>query len=68
MKNAGAKQVSSEAVDELQETLATIALDISKRAILFAGDEARLKVNRQDVKKATEEFFRSMRLQRPRSL
>ncbi len=52
-------QVSSEAVEELQGTIEEIAFDISKRAVLFAGDRERFKVKREDVIAATKEFLES---------
>ncbi len=62
LKDAGAGRVSPEAVEELQKTVENIALDVSKRAVLFAGDEARVRVTRKDLKAALEEFFRSVSL------
>jgi histone H3/H4 len=59
LREAGAKQASYEASEELCKTLENIALDISRRAVLFADDNARLKVTREDVKSAYKEFLRS---------
>ncbi len=39
-----------------------MATHVSKRAVLFAGDEARVRVTRKDLKAALEEFFRSVPL------
>ena len=56
LKKAGAKQASSGASEELCKAIENIAMDISKRTVLFADDNARLKVTRKDVKSAVEEF------------
>jgi histone H3/H4 len=57
LRKAGAKQVSSGAAEELRRTIEQIALDISKRAILFADDGARLKVTAEDVRSAFRELL-----------
>ncbi len=59
LRKAGAKQASAEAAEELCKTIEDIALEISKRAALFADDAARKKVVREDVKSAVKEFLES---------
>ncbi len=59
LRRAGAKEASSDAAEELCEAIENIALDISKRAVLFADDGARLKVSKDDVKAAVQEFLQS---------
>jgi histone H3/H4 len=57
MKKAGARQVSEDAVVEFRKIVEEIALDISKRAVLFAEDAERLKVLPEDVRNAKREFL-----------
>jgi len=57
LKKAGARQTSEEAVEELCKIVEEIALDIAKRAVLFAEDDQRLKVLPEDVKNAKKEFL-----------
>jgi histone H3/H4 len=59
LKAAGARKVSSEAVEELLETIENIALEISRRAVLFSDDSSRLMVKKEDLKNAAREFFRT---------
>jgi histone H3/H4 len=54
---AGAKQASVGAAEELRDSIEALALDISRRAVVFADDVARVKVKRKDVKAAFEEFL-----------
>ncbi|MHB1869095.1 MAG: histone [Nitrososphaerales archaeon] len=60
LRKAGAKQASSGAAIELSKTIERMAMEISKRAALFADDEARLKVTVNDVKCAVGEFLHSV--------
>ena len=60
LRKAGAKQASSGASKELCKAIEEIALDISRKAVLFADDDARLKVTLEDVKAAVKEFLQSM--------
>lgn len=59
LRKAGAVQVSSGAIEELRMAIEKYALDISKRAILFAHDSARYRVIRKDVKDGVKEFLSS---------
>ncbi len=54
-----AKQMSDEAVLEFRKIMEEIALDISKRAFLFADDEERFRVVAEDVKNAKREYIQS---------
>jgi len=51
--------VSEEAVEELRKTIDNVALDIAKRAVLFADDAARFRVESEDVRCAMKEFLES---------
>lgn len=59
LKRAGATQVSSEAVEQLQSIIEDIALDVSKRAVLFARDDERFKVKKEDLRAGAREFLES---------
>lgn len=59
LRKAGAKQVGLDAVSELHKTMEYIALEISKRAVLFAEDDLRFRVNREHVKAGLREFLES---------
>ncbi|MGI0083791.1 MAG: histone [Nitrososphaerales archaeon] len=59
LRRAGAKHASFDAVEELAKAIENIAWDVSKRAVLFADDHARLKVTREDVRAAVQEFLQS---------
>ena len=60
LKQAGAKQASPEAVEELRQAIESMAFEISKRAALFADDEARFRVTVKDVRSAVREFLHSV--------
>lgn len=51
-------QASEEAILEFQKLVENVALEIAKRAYLFADDEARRKVLPSDVRKGFEEFMK----------
>lgn len=53
-------QASEQAILEFQKLVESVALEIAKRACLFADDEARRKVLPSDVKKGFEEFLSSL--------
>ena len=44
-------------MEELRKAIESIALDISKRAVLFADDAARYRVESEDVRYAVKEFL-----------
>ncbi|MHB8566428.1 MAG: histone [Nitrososphaerales archaeon] len=57
LKKAGAVQVSEEAVEEFRKIVEEIAVDIAKRAVLFAEDADRLKVAVEHVRNANKDFL-----------
>ena len=57
LRKAGAKQASGEATEELRTAIESIAMEISKRAALFADDAARFRVEAEDVRCAVREFL-----------
>ncbi|MHB1907594.1 MAG: hypothetical protein ACYCQJ_01835 [Nitrososphaerales archaeon] len=60
LRKGGAVQASEQAILEFQKLVESVALEIAKRACLFADDEARRKVLPSDVKKGFEEFLSSL--------
>ena len=63
LKDAGAKQISREAVREFQEILQEFASSVSERAVLFADDDSRLRVSREDLRNALIEYSKTKTLQ-----
>ncbi|MDG6905029.1 MAG: histone [Nitrososphaerota archaeon] len=57
LRKGGAKQASNEAAIELANILELAALEISKKAALFADDEDRFRVIARDVKKGFQEYL-----------
>ena len=57
LRKGGAGQVSDESVAELRKSIEDIALEVSRRAALFADDASRVKVTAEDVRSAVKEFL-----------
>lgn len=57
LRKSGARQASNEAAIELAKILEKVALEISRKAALFADDEDRFRVLPVDVKKGFLEYL-----------